>query len=211
MQRAAGLALKNIAVAIRDTDSFRTVYTDFGELLFTHFGLSGPVILSASAHMRQMRRGRYEVHIDLKPALDDRQLDSRLQRDFLKNANRVFANSLDALLPRKLIPVIVRLSGIAPGLKVNQVTKEMRQNLAALLKDLTLTVTSFRPIEEAIVTSGGVSTKEINAKTMESKLLPGLYFAGELIDVDGYTGGFNLQIAFSTGHLAGQSVKQADA
>ncbi len=206
-----GLALKNIAVAIRDTDSFRTVYTDFGELLFTHFGLSGPVILSASAHMRQMRRGRYEVHIDLKPALDDRQLDIRLQRDFLKNANRVFANSLDALLPRKLIPVIVRLSGIAPGLKVNQVTKEMRQNLAALLKDLTLTVTSFRPIEEAIVTSGGVSTKEINAKTMESKLLPGLYFAGELIDVDGYTGGFNLQIAFSTGHLAGQSVKQADA
>ena len=134
-----------------------------------------------------------------------------MQRDFLKNANRVFANSLDALLPRKLIPVIVRLSGIAPGLKVNQVTKEMRQNLAALLKDLTLTVTSFRPIEEAIVTSGGVSTKEINAKTMESKLLPGLYFAGELIDVDGYTGGFNLQIAFSTGHLAGQSVKQADA
>lgn len=200
-----GLALKNIAVAVRDADTYRVVYSDFGELLFTHFGLSGPVILSASAHMRAMRRGRYEVHIDLKPALDEKQLDNRLQRDFLKNTNRVFANSLDELLPRKLVPVIVRLSGIAPGLKVNQVTREMRQSLAALLKDLALTVTGFRPVEEAIVTSGGVSTKEINAKTMESKLLAGLYFAGELIDVDGYTGGFNLQIAFSTGRLAGQS------
>ena len=201
-----GLALKNIAIAVRDMDSFRTVYTDFGELLFTHFGLSGPVILSASAHMKGMRRGKYEVQIDLKPALDEKQLDARLQRDFLQNANRVFANSLDALLPRKLIPVIVRLSGIAPGLKVNQVTKEMRQGLVSLLKGLRLTVTGFRSIEEAVVTSGGVSTKEIDAKTMESKLMPGLYFAGELIDVDGYTGGFNLQIAFSTGHLAGQSV-----
>lgn len=201
-----GLALKNIAVTVRDAETYQAVYTDFGELLFTHFGLSGPVILSASAHMRGMRRGRYEVHIDLKPALDEKQLDSRLQRDFLKNANRVFANSLDALLPRKLIPVVIRLSGIAPGLKVNQVTREMRQHLAALLKDLSLTVTGFRPVAEAIVTTGGVSTKEINAKTMESKLLPGLYFAGELIDVDGYTGGFNLQIAFSTGRLAGHSV-----
>ena len=201
-----GLALKNIAITVRDVDSFRTVYTDFGELLFTHFGLSGPVILSASAHMKGMRRGKYEVQIDLKPALEEKQLDARLQRDFLQNANRVFANSLDALLPRKLIPVIVRLSGIAAGLKVNQVTREMRQGLVSLLKGLRLTVTGFRPIEEAVVTSGGVSTKEINAKTMESKLLPGLYFAGELIDVDGYTGGFNLQIAFSTGHLAGQSV-----
>lgn len=200
-----GLALKNIALTIRDADSGRLVYSDFGELLFTHFGLSGPVILSASAHMPGMRRCRYEAHIDLKPALDEKQLDSRLQRDFLQNANRVFANSLDALLPRKLIPVFVRLSGIAPGLKVNQVTREMRLSLAALLKDFSLTITGFRPIEEAIVTSGGVSTKEINAKTMESKLLPGLYFAGELIDVDGYTGGFNLQIAFSTGRLAGQS------
>ena len=176
------------------------------ELLFTHFGLSGPVILSASAHMKGMRRGKYEVQIDLKPALEEKQLDARLQRDFLQNANRVFVNSLDALLPRKLIPVIVRLSGIAAGLKVNQVTREMRQGLVSLLKGLRLTVTGFRPIEEAVVTSGGVSTKEINAKTMESKLLPGLYFAGELIDVDGYTGGFNLQIAFSTGHLVGQSV-----
>ncbi len=201
-----GLALKNIAITVRDADTYRVVYEDFGELMFTHFGLSGPVILSASAHMREMRRGKYEVHIDLKPALDEKQLDARLQRDFLKNANRVFANSLGELLPRKLIPVIVRLSGIAPGLKVNQVTREMRRRLAELIKDLPLTVTGFRPIEEAVVTSGGVSTKQIDAKTMQSKVLPGLFFAGELIDVDGYTGGFNLQIAFSTGHLAGASV-----
>ena len=201
-----GLALKNIAITVRDADTYRAVYEDFGEMMFTHFGLSGPLILSASAHMREMRRGKYEVHIDLKPALDEKQLDARLQRDFLKNANRVFANALGDLLPRKLIPVIVRLSGIAPGRKVNQVTREMRRQLVELLKDLPLTVTGFRPIEEAIVTSGGVSTRQIDAKTMESKLLPGLFLAGELIDVDGYTGGFNLQIAFSTGHLAGLSV-----
>lgn len=200
-----GLSLKNVSISVIDTEKYREVYNDFGEMLFTHFGVSGPMILSASAHLKDMEKGRYELRIDLKPALSHEQLDLRLQKDFRKNANKVFANSLDELLPRKLIPVIVRLSGIAPGIRVNQVTREQRKELAALLKELCLTVTGFRPIEEAIVTSGGVDTKEINPKTMQSKLCDGLYFAGEVIDVDAYTGGFNLQIAFSTGNLAGKS------
>ncbi len=201
-----GLSLKNIEISVISTENYKEVYKDFGEMLFTHFGVSGPVILSASAHLKDMKERKYEIHIDLKPALSYEQLDKRIQRDFLENANKNFINALDALLPKKIVPVIVKLTGIKPSTKVNQVTKEMRAKLVNILKDLKVTVLSFRPIEEAIITSGGVSTKEIDPKTMESKLCKGLYFAGEVIDVDAYTGGFNLQIAFSTGRLAGESV-----
>lgn len=200
-----GLSLRNVSVKVLDTQKNKEIFEDFGEMLFTHFGVSGPLILSASAHMRDLDKGKYKVIIDLKPALTTEQLDARILRDFSENANKNFINSLDALLPKKLVPVIVKLSGIPMSLKVNQVTKEQRTALVNLLKNLTLTVTRFRPIEEAIITSGGVNTKEINPSTMESKLCEGLYFAGEVIDVDAYTGGFNLQIAFSTGHLAGES------
>ncbi|MBQ7548247.1 MAG: NAD(P)/FAD-dependent oxidoreductase [Clostridia bacterium] len=202
-----GLSLKNVAIKITDTaKNGKTVYEDFGEMLFTHFGVSGPMILSASSHLRDMSSGRYVIHIDLKPALTPEQLDARLLRDFSENLNRDFINSLGALLPRKLIPVAVRLSGIDPSEKVNQLTKKERRRFAELLKDLKLTVTGFRPIDEAIITSGGVKTSEIDPKTMGSKLVKGLFFAGEVIDVDAYTGGFNLQIAFATGRLAGKSV-----
>ena len=173
-------------------------------MLFTHFGVSGPMILSASSHLNDITPRRYEIHIDLKPAVSYEQLDKRIQRDFLENNNKNFINALDSLLPKKLVPVVVRLCGIKPATKVNQITKEQRGNLVNLLKDLKVTVLKYRPIEEAIITSGGVSTKEIDPKTMESKLCKGLYFAGEVIDVDAYTGGFNLQIAFSTGRLAGE-------
>lgn len=200
-----GLSLRNSALKVEDTQKRKAIYTDFGEMLFTHFGVSGPMILSASSHMRQMEPGRYRIHIDLKPALDPEQLDRRILRDFEGSKNRNFINALDLLLPKKLVPVIVRLSGIPASRKVNAVTREERRALGMLLKDLTLTVTGFRPIEEAIVTAGGVPTKEIDPKTMQSKLLPGLYFAGEVIDVDAYTGGYNLQIAFATGKLAGLS------
>ncbi len=201
-----GLSLKNVEISVFDTESYKEIYRDFGEMLFTHFGVSGPLILSASSHMKDMKERKYEIHIDLKPALTYEQLDKRIQRDFLENSNKNFINALDALLPKKLVPVIVRLSGIKPSMKVNQITKEMRAKLVNILKDMKVTVLKFRPIEEAIITSGGVSTKEIDPKTMESKLCKGLYFAGEVIDVDAYTGGFNLQIAFSTGRLAGESV-----
>lgn len=201
-----GLSLKNIEITVFDTDTYKEIYRDFGEMLFTHFGVSGPLILSASSHMKDMKERKYEIHIDLKPALTYEQLDKRIQRDFLENSNKNFINALDALLPKKLVPVIVRLSGIKPSTKVNQITKEMRSKLVNILKDMKVTVLRFRPIEEAIITSGGVSVKEIDPKTMESKLCKGLYFAGEVIDVDAYTGGFNLQIAFSTGRLAGESV-----
>lgn len=200
-----GLSLRNIAVKVKDKDSGKTVYEDFGELLFTHFGLSGPVILSASAHMRPMKEGRYEVSIDLKPALSLEQLDHRLQRDFTQFSNRDFANSLHELLPRKLIPVAAALSEIPPDVKCNQITREQRMSFAHLLKNLTVTVAGFRPVAEAIITSGGVAVSEVNPKTMESKRVNGLYFAGEVLDVDAYTGGFNLQIAFSTGRAAGNS------
>jgi len=199
-----GLSLRNVALTVLDTQENRQIYRDFGELLFTHFGLSGPLILSASSHMREMQRGRYQIQIDLKPALSHEQLDARVLRDFSENANRNFINALNGLLPKKLVPVIVKLSGVPMDTKVNQVTKEKRVKLIGLLKCLPLTITDFRPIEEAVITSGGVPVGEINPKTMESKLLPGLYFAGEVLDVDAYTGGFNLQIAFSTGKLAGQ-------
>ena len=203
-----GLSLRNIEITVIDSESYKEIYKDFGEMLFTHFGVSGPVILSASAHMKNMKAGKYEIHIDLKPGLSYEQLDKRIQRDFLENANKNFINALDALLPKKIVPVIVRLSGIRPSTKVNQVTREQRSCLVNLLKDLKVTVKAFRPIEEAIVTSGGVSTKEIDPRTMESKLCKGLYFAGEVIDVDAYTGGYNLQIAFSTGRLAGEKSSQ---
>ncbi|MBR5826943.1 MAG: NAD(P)/FAD-dependent oxidoreductase [Clostridia bacterium] len=200
-----GLSLKNVSISVIDTHSYKEVYKDFGEMLFTHFGVSGPMILSASSHLKDITPRRYEIHIDLKPAVSYEQLDKRIQRDFLENTNKNFINALDSLLPKKLVPVIVRLCGIKPATKVNQITKEQRGNLVNLLKDLKVTVLKYRPIEEAIITSGGISTKEIDPKTMESKLCKGLYFAGEVIDVDAYTGGFNLQIAFSTGRLAGES------
>lgn len=203
-----GLSLKNISILVYDTKKKQTIYTDFGEMLFTHFGVSGPVILSASSHMRDMMPNRYEILIDLKPALTLEQLDMRLQRDFEKNLNKDFANSLSGLLPHKMIDVMVQKSDIEPSTKCNQITKEQRREFAMLLKGYKVSVQSFRPIDEAIVTSGGVAVNEINPKTMASKLVKGLYFAGEVIDVDAYTGGFNLQIAYATGRLAGNSISQ---
>lgn len=197
-----GLGLKNIAITVTD-ERDKCVYEDFGELLFTHFGVSGPVVLSASAHMRDMGKKQYRLHIDLKPALSAQQLDERIRRDFAQNTNKHLINALDKLLPKALIPVVVRLSGAPAHKVVNQLSREERQGLVETLKDLRLDVAGFRPIEEAIITSGGVNVKEINPSTMESKLVSGLYFAGEVLDVDAYTGGYNLQIAFSTGWLAG--------
>ncbi len=201
-----GLSLRNIEIKVMDMEKFSCVYKDFGEMLFTHFGVSGPVILSASSHLKDIKKGKYEIYIDLKPALDEQKLDKRIQRDFIENSNKNFINALDALLPKKLVPIIVKLSGIKPSRKVNQITRQEREALVYLLKNLKLTVTGFRPIDEAIVTSGGVSVKDINPKDMMSKKIKNLHFAGEVIDVDAYTGGFNLQIAFSTGMLAGNSV-----
>ena len=203
-----GLSLRNTAIKVVDTESGKTIYTDFGEMLFTHFGVSGPMILSASAHMRNMKSGKYKIFIDLKPALTEEQLDARILRDFSENTNKNFINALNSLLPKKLVPVIVKLSGISLSAKVNQITKEQRKNLVQLLKGMSITVTGFRPVAEAIITSGGVDISQINPKTMESKLVNGLYFAGEVIDTDAYTGGFNLQIAFSTGRLAGISAAE---
>lgn len=197
-----GLSLKNVQITLFDLQTQKAIYKELGEMLFTHFGVSGPLILSASAHIKKMEKGRYCIKIDLKPGLTAQQLDTRILRDFVKFANKDFANSLGDLLPKKMIPIIVTLSGIPPLTKVNQITKEMRQTLITQLKGLTISVDGFRPIDEAIITSGGIKTTEINPKTMESKLLSGLYFAGEVIDVDGYTGGFNLQLAFSTAYLA---------
>lgn len=200
-----GLSLRNTGLRLlRDGTE---VYRDMGELLFTHFGLSGPMILSATSHMGTP--GNYCFELDLKPALDPKQLDARVLRDFAEVPNRQFKNSLQKLLPAKLIPEIVRRSGIDPDKAVNAVTREERAALVAVLKKLTFSFERFRPIAEAIVTSGGVDVREVSAKTMESKLVPGLYFAGELLDVDAYTGGFNLQIAFSTGVLAGHSAAMA--
>ncbi|MDR3644165.1 MAG: NAD(P)/FAD-dependent oxidoreductase [Clostridia bacterium] len=210
-----GLSLRNAGLEVINNQTGKTVYSELGELLFTHFGVSGPLVLSASAHMREgpegrWPAGRYTLRIDLKPGLDLQKLDARLQRDFSQSLNRDFRNSLGGLLPAKLIPVAVRLSGIPPELKVNQVTKEQRQAFALLIKGLALTCVRPRPVEEAVVTSGGVKTGEINPKTMESKLVGGLYFAGEMIDCDAYTGGYNLQIAFSTGFAAGNALPGGD-
>ncbi len=203
VKEAMGLSLKNVTLTVLDGE--REVYFEQGEMLITHFGVSGPLVLSASSHMKGLGGKQYSLSIDLKPALDFETLDKRLQNDFSKNINRDFINSLGELLPTKLIPVIVRLSGIDPRKKCNCITREERHGLVKLLKALPLMATKFRPIDEAIITSGGVDVKQISPKTMESKLVPGLYFAGEIIDVDAYTGGFNLQIAFATARLAGES------
>ena len=202
-----GLSLKN--TAIRVFMDGKEIYNDFGEMLFTHYGASGPVILSASSHMRDFVSHSYEIAIDLKPALDYDALDKRILRDFEKYKNKNFANSLGDLLPKKLIPVIVEMSGISPETKVNEIKREQRKALGELLKGMRFKVDGLRPIEGAIITSGGIDVKQINPKTMESKLVVGLYFAGEIIDLDAYTGGFNLQIAFSTGYLAGKSAAES--
>lgn len=200
-----GLSLKNIGFRI-EAPNGKTVYEDFGELMFAHFGLTGPVVLSASAHLpSDLTNGKYKAIIDLKPALNEKKLDLRIQSDFRKFANRDFGNALSELLPQKLIAPIVSLSGISPSKKVNSVTHEEREALVKLLKGLAVPLTGFRPIEEAIITKGGVSVRELDPRTMESKLVSGLYFVGEVIDVDAYTGGFNLQIAFSTGIAAGRA------
>ncbi len=200
-----GLSLKNVSLRIRNTQSEKVVYEDFGEMLFTHFGLTGPLILSASAHLSDIVPGKYEAYIDLKPALDEKALDARILSDFSKYQNRDFINALDDILPQKMIEPFVRLCAIDPRKKVNSVTKEERERMVRTLKGIRIPLHGFRPIEEAIITRGGVSIKEVNPKTMESKLIEGLYFAGEVLDVDGYTGGFNLQIAFSTAVVAGSS------
>ncbi len=197
----AGLSLKNVTVTVKKNG--KTVFSDLGEMLFTHFGLSGPLILSASSHMRDVENGEYKIYIDLKPALDEKKLDARLLRDFEEELNRDLINGLDKLLPKALIPVIIQNSGIDGRKKINSVTKTERQNLVKAIKELCVFPIGFRPVKEAIITSGGISVKEINPSTMESKLVRGLYFAGEIIDVDAYTGGYNLQIAWSTGYLAG--------
>ena len=207
-----GLSLKNVSIVLKDITKNKTIYEDFGEMLFTHFGVSGPTILSSSAHLLRykdvdnlMKNGNIILSIDLKPALTTEKLDERILRDFSEEKNREFKNSLDKLLPKKMIPVIVELSEINPDKKVNEITKKERQKLIEILKKLEIKIDGFRPIEEAIITSGGIHIKEINPKTMESKLVKGLYFAGEVIDVDAYTGGFNLQIAYSTGYTAGMN------
>ncbi len=197
-----GLSLKNISITVFDSKR-RKIYTDFGEMLFTHFGVSGPVILSASRHILQYDYRNVYLVIDLKPALSEEMLDARIQRDFEKYSRKQYKHSLDDLLPQKLIPVIIELSGIPEDKPVNQITKAERRALVRLLKNLETEIAGSRPISEAIVTAGGVDTDEIDPSTMESKLVKGLFFAGELIDVDGYTGGFNLTIAFSTGYTAG--------
>ncbi len=200
-----GVSLKNIGFKIVDTRSGKTVFDDFGEMMFAHFGITGPVVLSASAHISDIESGAYEAHIDLKSALDEKTLDARVLSDFKKYANKDFINALGDLLPQKMIEPIVSVSGIDPRKKVNSVTKEERAALVSVLKCFKIKLFRFRPIDEAIVTKGGVSVKEIDPKTMGSKLISGLYFAGEVLDLDAYTGGFNLQIAYSTGYLAGES------
>ncbi|MDE7098099.1 MAG: NAD(P)/FAD-dependent oxidoreductase [Ruminococcus sp.] len=195
-----GLSLRNVTLKLYDGE--KVIYSEFGEMLFTHFGLSGPLVLSASSHIRQMQKNRYKFMIDLKPALSHEQLDTRIQRDFAENLNRDFVNGIRKLLPSKLIPVIMKISGISPERKINSITKEERRTFGELIKAFPVKISGFRPIDEAIITSGGISVKEINPKTMESKLVSGLFFAGEVIDVDAYTGGFNLQIAFSTAYSA---------
>ena len=198
-----GLSLKNVVLKIRNNENGKIVFEEMGEMLFTHFGISGPLTLSASCHMKDITRGKYTALIDLKPALDFQTLDNRVLSDFSKSLNKDFANSLGALLPSKIVPYIVRKSKIPPTAKVNSITKEQRQVLVNLLKGICLDIRGFRSLNEAIVTRGGIKTNEINPSTMESKKVKGLYFAGEVIDVDAYTGGYNLQIAFSTGALAG--------
>lgn len=200
-----GLSLRNCKVAIYDGN--RKLYDDFGELLFTHFGVSGPTVLSASSYVNDIiKKKELKLIIDLKPALDEQTLDERIRRDFDENINKNFANSLDRLFPKSLIPVIIRRSLIAPDKKVNEITREERKNLLNTIKKFEFTLTGLRGFNEAIITHGGINVKDIDSSTMESKIIKNLYFAGEMIDVDAVTGGFNLQIAWSTGYLAGLSV-----
>lgn len=206
--RLQGLSLKNITITLFENE--KPVYNDFGEMIFTHYGVSGPVVLSASSHIRNMGKNDYKLEIDFKPAMDNQMLDKRLQRDFAEFSNKDFINSLSKLLPKKLIPVIVLLSGIDPSLKSNQITREQRQGLVKLLKHFEVNISDFRPVEEAIITSGGVNVKEIDPKTMKSKIVDNLYFIGEVIDVDAYTGGFNLQIAFSTAALCADNMSEVE-
>lgn len=205
-----GLSLRNVSMKLVDIQTGKDIYQDFGEMLFTHFGVSGPIILSSSAHLVRYREVKKKLAdkmialvIDLKPAMSEEKLDERIRRDFEEMKNKQFKNSLNKLLPQKIIPVMIEKSGINPNLPIHEISKVQRKQMVKLLKHFTIKVKGFRPIEEAIVTSGGVSIKEINPKTMQSKIVKGLYFAGEMIDVDSYTGGFNLQIAYSTGYTAG--------
>lgn len=205
-----GLSLKNVKIQFEDIEKNKVIYDDFGEMLFTHFGVSGPTILSSSAHIIRykninelLKQGKIILKIDLKPALSNEKLDARILRDFEKEKNKLFRNSLDELLPQKLIDPVIHLSGINPNKKVNEISKKERMQLLKIIKEFCITISGFRPVEEAIITAGGINIKEINPKTMESKLINNLYFAGEIIDVDAYTGGFNLQIAYSTGVTAG--------
>ena len=214
-KKLQGLSLRNVGIKIIDSERKKMIYEDFGEMVFTHFGISGPIILSGSAHLARYKdidyllKKRYvNLSIDLKPALTEEQLDDRILRDFKEFKNKQFKHSLDKLLPQKLIPLIIELSGIDENKRVNEITKTERKRLVQLLKCFTITIKAFRPVEEAIITSGGINVREINPKTMESKIIKGLYFAGEIIDVDAYTGGFNLQIAYSTGYTAGISVSE---
>ena len=205
-----GLSLRNVSIKLIDQQKNKEIYEDFGEMIFTHFGVSGPIILSSSAHLvryknieQLMKEKKIILKIDFKPALKEEKLDERILRDFNEFKNKQLKNALDKLLPQKLIPVIIEKSEINPNKKVNEITKKERVNLLKQLKSFEIEVKGFRSIDEAIITSGGISIKEINPKTMESKKIKGLFFAGEIIDVDSYTGGFNLQIAYSTGYVAG--------
>lgn len=200
-----GLSLKNTAMTVVECKSGRTVYEDFGEIMFTHFGLTGPMALSASARLEHAAPGKYDVLLDLKPALDERMLDARLLSDFAKYKNRDLANALGDLLPSKMILPFIEAVGIPQDTKVHSVTKEMRKNMVSVLKAFRIPISGVRPINEAIITRGGIPTDEIDPRTMQSKLCGGLYFAGEIIDTDGYTGGYNLQIAWSTAYLAGNA------
>lgn len=206
--RMQGLSLKNVAMKIVRRDNGKTVYEDFGEMMFTHFGITGPMVLSASAHLPDIADKIYEAHIDLKPALDEAALDARIRSDFAKYNNKDFINSLGDLLPLKAIEPVAELSGIDKRKKVNSITREERRSLLETIKCIRLSLSGFRPIDEAIITKGGVAVGEISPKTMESKLVRGLYFAGEVLDLDAYTGGFNLQIAFSTAVVAGESAAE---
>ncbi len=204
-KKLQGLSLRNIRAEIRKGK--KVLYSEFGEMLFTHFGVSGPVLLSASSYVAdQIKKEPLTLSIDLKPALGEEQLDARILRDFEEAKNKQFKNSLNQLLPAKFIPVIIERSGISPEKKVNEITREERSHLVQAVKDFRITLTGLRDYKEAIITQGGVSVKEVNPSTMESKKTAGLYFAGEVLDLDAVTGGFNLQIAWSTGYLAGSSV-----
>lgn len=207
-RRMQGLSLRNVAIKVKNSKK-KVIYQEQGEMLFTHFGLSGPLILSASAHMRDFDKDHYTVWIDMKPALDEKTLDARILRDLGENPNREFHNVLDGLVPRLMVPVLAELTGIPDGTKANSVTREGRRRLLELLKNFPVEITGPRPVEEAIVTSGGIKVTEVDPKTMQSKLVKGVYFAGEMLDADAYTGGFNLQIAWSTGHAAGESAAEA--